>query len=211
MLRCRRDVRLWTPHAERKRGTTPRRGSRQPTLLGQHLLPDPEGRAQHMFHCSSRKKLRHRLDFILIRQVDRRLARNISVKRVDSKTPITTSCMPPFPAELPTTSARGAKVTARGSASTSNGWWRTTTYGPHSKTGRNSASFLGWPDGQRERAPPTSRPLCCQLLRRRRPRRHACEDKGIGVRPQRSSRSRSCRRKSMWPGSSYAGPQGTGN
>ena len=45
----------------------------------------PKGRVQHTFQSSNKGKEKHRLDFILLRQTDRRFVRNASVKRVDFK------------------------------------------------------------------------------------------------------------------------------
>ncbi|CAB1110695.1 unnamed protein product [Ectocarpus sp. CCAP 1310/34] len=45
----------------------------------------PKGGVQHTFQSSNKGKEKHRLDFILMRQTDRRLVRNASVKRVDFK------------------------------------------------------------------------------------------------------------------------------
>eukprot|EP00752_Nemacystus_decipiens_P015555 g13878.t1 len=45
----------------------------------------PKGGAAHTFQCSNERKMKHRLDFILMRQSDRRLVRNVSVQRVDFK------------------------------------------------------------------------------------------------------------------------------
>ena len=46
---------------------------------------DPKGGARHTYQCSNRKKQRHTIDFILLRQTNRRNVRNVSIKRVDFK------------------------------------------------------------------------------------------------------------------------------
>ena len=46
---------------------------------------DPKGGARHTFQCSNRKKQRHTIDFILLRQMDRRYVRKVSIKRVGFK------------------------------------------------------------------------------------------------------------------------------
>ncbi|CAB1111436.1 unnamed protein product [Ectocarpus sp. CCAP 1310/34] len=45
----------------------------------------PKGGVQHTFQSSNKGKEKYRLDFILMRQADRRFVRNVSVKRVDFK------------------------------------------------------------------------------------------------------------------------------
>lgn len=82
-----------------------------------------KGGAKHTLQTSNSTKEKYNLDFILMRQADRRYRRNVPVQRVDFKDSDRNSCTQPFgsPTELHPTVARGATATAHGSAPTSNG------------------------------------------------------------------------------------------
>ena len=53
-------------------------------LINTYFRP-PNTAARHTFQCANINKGRHTLDFLLVRQADRRLVRNLSIKRVDKE------------------------------------------------------------------------------------------------------------------------------
>ena len=125
-------------------------------MSDQHLFQAPDLCGQ----CSNGKKGRHTLDYLLMRQADRRLVRNVSITRVDFKDSdlnlVQASIRSPTRvAPNRRQSVRGATVTARRSALTSLSYWQMKIYGPRSKTGPSSASPSGWPGELQERVLPS--------------------------------------------------------